>query len=521
MDCGIHPAYSGRAALPYFDFVDLEDIDLVLITHFHLDHCGALPFLTEKTNFKGAIFMTHPTKRIYQALLSDYSKKNTQNPEETLYSDVDINNSHEKIQLADYHQELEYKGIKFVAYNAGHVIGAAMFLIEIEGVKVLYTGDYSKEEDRHLNPAEFPSCDVNILLVESTYGTQPHEPRKNRENRFTKAVSDVVERGGRCLLPVFALGRAQELLLILDEYWDKHPNLHNKRIYYASSLVSKCMTVFELHFNLMPASFREQLERGHNPFTHLKYITTLKSVKEFEDNEPAVVMASPGMLQNGFSRDLFEKWCSDSKNGVVFTGYAVDGTDAYKIINGVKEFVTSGKDPKQITMKMSSDYISFSAHCDYKQTVEFVKSITPNQVVLVHGDPSKMGELKKELNKQFPGMVNVLTPKNCETIKFSFKTHMKAKAIGKLADELNRYILEKANAMIKDPININGDLEKRKMTEESKDESMDQLEEKSYLKVSGVITKKGSDIRVMFENDVPKYTNLKPWYFSIISHHNI
>eukprot|EP01022_Parablepharisma_sp_SALTPOND_P013234 TRINITY_DN1753_c0_g1_i1.p2 TRINITY_DN1753_c0_g1~~TRINITY_DN1753_c0_g1_i1.p2 ORF type:complete len:327 (+),score=26.22 TRINITY_DN1753_c0_g1_i1:2945-3925(+) len=301
--------------------------------------------------------MTHPTKAIYRALLSDYLKKNTQDPEEKLYQEVDINNSFEKIKLVDYHQELEYKGIKFVAYNAGHVIGAAMFLVEIEGVKILYTGDYSREEDRHLNPAEFPQCDVQILIVESTYGTQPHEPRKNRETRFTKAVSEVVERGGRCLLPVFALGRAQELLLILEEYWATHSHLHKIPIYYASSLVSKCMTVFESYFNLMAAPFKRQLELGHNPFTQLKYITTLKKQKDFLDSEPAVVIASPGMLQKGFSRDLFEKWCSDEKNGVVFTGYAVEGTLAQKVIHGGKEFTSASNGTKPMIMKMSYDYI--------------------------------------------------------------------------------------------------------------------------------------------------------------------
>ena len=319
--------------------------------------------MTEKTAFKGEVYMTHPTRAIYRALLSDYVKKNPAVPEDALYNDVDIGNSFEKIKLVDYHQELEHKGIKFVAYNAGHVIGASMFLIEIEGVKILYTGDYSREEDRHLNPAEFPQCDVQILIVESTYGTQPHEPRKNRETRFTKAVSEVVERGGRCLLPVFALGRAQELLLILEEYWEAHPHLHKIPIYYASSLVSKCTALFESYFNLMNVTFRQQLERGHNPFTHLKHITTLKKQpekpNEFPDTQPAVVMASPGMLQKGFSRDLFERWCGDDKNGVVFTGYAVEGTLAQKVINGVKEFSSTAKDAKPMVMKMSYNYIRY------------------------------------------------------------------------------------------------------------------------------------------------------------------
>ena len=108
------------------------------------------------------------------------------------------------------------------------------------GVRVLYTGDFSREEDRHLMGAEMPSVRPDVLIVESTYGTKIHEKREDRENRFTSTIHEIVGRGGRCLIPVFALGRAQELLLILDEYWAAHPELHEIPIYYASSLAKKC-----------------------------------------------------------------------------------------------------------------------------------------------------------------------------------------------------------------------------------------------------------------------------------------
>ena len=114
-------------------------------------------------------------------------------------------------------------GIKFTAYRAGHVLGAAMFLIEIDGIKILYSGDYSREEDRLLKPAEFTDCEVDVLIVESTYGTTEHQEKRIREQNFTKYVTDIVLRGGKCLMPVMALGKAQELLLILNEHWDKHP----------------------------------------------------------------------------------------------------------------------------------------------------------------------------------------------------------------------------------------------------------------------------------------------------------
>jgi len=108
-----------------------------------------------------------------------------------------------------HHWENDYQGIKYTSYNAGHVLGAAMFMVEIEGVWILYTGDYSREHDWHLKPAEIPYIDVDVLIVESTYGTNLHEPRDMREKNFWDRVKDIViERKGKCLLPVLALGMA-------------------------------------------------------------------------------------------------------------------------------------------------------------------------------------------------------------------------------------------------------------------------------------------------------------------------
>ena len=134
-----------------------------------------------------------------------------------------------------------------------------MFMIEIAGVRILYTGDFSRVEDRHLMAAELPTIKPDVLIIESTYGTNLHEPREEREDRFTRLVRDIVTRGGKCLIPVFALGRAQELLLILDEYWAAHPELHDIPIYYASSLAKKFMAVYQTYINAMNEKIRKQI----------------------------------------------------------------------------------------------------------------------------------------------------------------------------------------------------------------------------------------------------------------------
>ncbi|XP_002402161.3 cleavage and polyadenylation specificity factor subunit 3 [Ixodes scapularis] len=433
LDCGIHPGMSGLDALPYVDLIEADEIDLLLVSHFHLDHCGALPWFLQKTTFKGRCFMTHATKAIYRWLLADYIKVSNIGTEQMLYSETDLEASMEKIETINFHEEKEVNGIRFWCYNAGHVLGAAMFMIEIAGVKVLYTGDFSRQEDRHLMAAEIPNIHPDVLIIESTYGTHIHEKREEREARFTGLVHDIVNRGGRCLIPVFALGRAQELLLILDEYWSNHPELHDIPIYYASSLAKKCMAVYQTYVNAMNERIRRQITIN-NPFV-FKHISNLKSIEHFEDVGPCVVMASPGMMQSGLSRELFESWCTDPKNGVIIAGYCVEGTLAKTILSEPEEISTMVG--QKLPLKMSVDYISFSAHTDYQQTSEFIRTLKPPHIVLVHGEQNEMGRLKAAIVREYEDdvetRIEVHNPRNTQAVELYFRGEKTAKVMGSLA----------------------------------------------------------------------------------------
>uniref|UniRef100_A0A672FDA5 Cleavage and polyadenylation specificity factor subunit 3-like n=1 Tax=Salarias fasciatus TaxID=181472 RepID=A0A672FDA5_SALFA len=415
--------------------VPAEESDQLLIRPlFHLDHCGALPWFLQKTSFKGRTFMTHASKAIYRWLLSDYVKVSNISADDMLYTETDLEDSMEKIETINFHEVKEVAGIKFWCYHAGHVLGAAMFMIEIAGVKLLYTGDFSRQEDRHLMAAEIPSVKPDILITESTYGTHIHEKREEREARFCNTVHDIVNREGRCLIPVFALGRAQELLLILDEYWQNHPELHDIPIYYASSLARKCMAVYQTYINAMNDKIRKAININ-NPFV-FKHISNLKSMDHFDDIGPSVVMASPGMMQSGLSRELFESWCTDKRNGVIIAGYCVEGTLAKHIMTEPDEISTmSGQ---KLPLKMSVDYISFSAHTDYQQTSEFIRALKPPHVILVHGEQNEMARLKAALIREYEDNdevhIEVHNPKNTEAVTLNFRGEKLAKVMGSLAD---------------------------------------------------------------------------------------
>ncbi|PKI74863.1 cleavage and polyadenylation specificity factor subunit 3-I [Punica granatum] len=431
-DCGIHPAYSGMAALPYFDEIDPSTIDVLLITHFHLDHAASLPYFLEKTTFKGRVFMTHATKAIYKLLLSDYVKVSKVSVEDMLFDEQDIFRSMDKIEVIDFHQTVEVNGIRFWCYTAGHVLGAAMFMVDIAGVRVLYTGDYSREEDRHLRAAELPQFSPDICIIESTYGVQLHQPRNIREKRFTDVIHSTISQGGRVLIPAFALGRAQELLLILDEYWANHPELHNIPIYYASPLAKKCMAVYQTYINSMNDRIRSQFASS-NPFD-FKHISPLKSIENFNDVGPSVVMASPSGLQSGLSRQLFDRWCSDKKNACVIPGYVVEGTLAKTIINEPKEVTLMNGLTAPLNMQVH--YISFSAHADFAQTSTFLSELMPPNIVLVHGEANEMGRLKQKLITLFTDRnAKIITPKNCQSVEMYFNSEKMAKTIGRLAEK--------------------------------------------------------------------------------------
>jgi predicted metal-dependent RNase len=175
-----------------------------------------------------------------------------------------------------------------------------MFMIEIAGLKILFTGDYSREDDRHLVSAEVPPVKPDILICESTYGTASHMPRLEKEARLMKLTTEILLRGGRVLMPVFALGRAQELLLILDEYWEKYPAFQAYPIYYASNLARKCMDVYRTYINTMNDKIKRAMfeGEGRNPWD-FKWIRSLKNIERFEDVGGCVMLASPGMLQVG------------------------------------------------------------------------------------------------------------------------------------------------------------------------------------------------------------------------------
>ncbi|KAF1811676.1 Metallo-hydrolase/oxidoreductase [Eremomyces bilateralis CBS 781.70] len=527
LDAGTSPAYEGISSLPFYDEYDLSTVDVLLISHFHIDHAASLPYVLAKTNFKGRVFMTHPTKAIYKWLIQDSVRvgnvSSSAEQKIQLYTEADHLSTFPQIEAIDYYTTHTISSIRITPYPAGHVLGAAMFLIEIAGLKILFTGDYSREEDRHLISARAPeNVKVDVLITESTYGVATHVPRVERENMLMKTITGILNRGGRALLPVFALGRAQELLLILDEYWGKHPEYQKVPIYYASNLARKCMVVYQTYISAMNDNikrlFRERMAEAEStgevskagPWD-FRYIRSLKSLERFDDIGSCVMLASPGMMQSGVSRELLERWAPDQRNGVVITGYSVEGTMA-KIIMTEPEFIPAimtrgaatasrGKvpgqhDQVQIPRRCTVNEFAFAAHVDGAENREFVEEVNPSVVILVHGEKSQMTRFKSKLlglNSKRKNPIKVFSPPNCEALRIPFKTEKLAKVVGKLAQ------ITAPQPITVRPQDVSGDEEMKDVAPE--EQTQPQL-------ITGVLVQSDFKMSLMAPEDLREYAGL-------------
>lgn len=361
-----------------------------------------------------------------------------------LYNEEELRQSFDSIDAVNFLEEVTVPStanssttIRFTSYHAGHVLGAAMFLIEIAGARILYTGDYSTEEDRHLIPATEPNWGrpPDVMICESTFGVQNHQPREEKEELFVSTVANILKRGGKVLMPVFAVGRSQELLLILEEYWKSRPDLQGFPIYFVGGLASRCMSVYRQYSNSLNANIQSRVARGDNPFDFkksgfIREIRGLGKKDRFDDSKPCVVMASPGMLQSGPSRELLEKWAPDPKNGLMLCGYSVEGTLARDMQNEPRDFEALIS-KKRIVRRMTVHYISFAAHVDFAGNSQFIDYCKPTHLILCHGSRDNMFRLRDALKNKYKEKqqdVQIYTPSNVrDRIKIQLTTTRIAK----------------------------------------------------------------------------------------------
>ncbi|KAL7718917.1 Cleavage and polyadenylation specificity factor subunit [Entamoeba marina] len=378
LDCGVHPAKEhGEAALPLLNIVIWIQL------------------------------------KYYVELFNEFHQmSSTKQPPKHVDSKEVLN----KIDTIKFHELKEVNGMKIWCFNAGHILGAAMFVIEIAGVRILYTGDFSGESDHHLQSAEVPPMEVDVMICESTYGIMEQDTRAEREKDLLKKLL-----------------KAQEFELILEEHWSNHKELWLYSIFFFSSIAKKCLAYFTKYTSFMNQELRKNTKQSFK----FKIIREGGSTIEEShiDERPCVVLASPGMLQDGFSRNIFERWCTDKNNGVIIPGYCVEGTLAKQIItDSTKPFTsTTGE---VITPKCSVVEISFCAHSDFKHTQKFIGAVKPKHLVLIHGENKSMEQLHNALKKTYPDL-SIYMPMVTQPIQIPIETKHVASLLGNVVTDNN------------------------------------------------------------------------------------
>lgn len=413
MDCGMHMGYNDDRRFPDFTYITkteklTDHLDCVIITHFHLDHCGALPFMSEMVGFDGPIYMTHPTKAICPILLEDYRKITVDRKGETnFFTSEMIKQCMKKVIAVNLHEVIKVDDeLEIKAYYAGHVLGAAMFHVKVGQQSMVYTGDYNMTPDRHLGAAWIDKCRPDLLITESTYATTIRDSKRCRERDFLKKIHSCVEKGGKVLIPVFALGRAQELCILLESYWDRM-NL-KVPIYFSLGLTEKANHYYKLFITWTSQKIKKTfVQRNMFEFKHIKPFDRAY----IENPGPMVVFATPGMLHAGLSLQVFKKWAPNANNMVIMPGYCVAGTVGHKILNGARRLEMENK--QTLEVKLSVQYMSFSAHADAKGIMQLISWCEPKNVMLVHGEAEKMDFLKTKIQNQFG--IDCFKPANGET----------------------------------------------------------------------------------------------------------
>eukprot|EP00249_Psilotum_nudum_P010719 c22718_g1_i1 orf=119-2434(-) len=415
-DCGMHMGYSDERRYPDFSLITktgnfTQAIDCVIITHFHLDHIGALPYFTEVCGYNGPVYMTYPTKALAPLMLEDYRKVMVdRRGEQEQFSVLQIHQCMKKVTAVHLRQTVNVDAnLKFRAYYAGHVLGAAMFYVKIGESSVLYTGDYNMTADRHLGAAQIDRVQPDVMITESTYATTLRDSKHARERDFLKAVHDCISAGGKVLIPVFAMGRAQELCILLDEYWERM-NL-KAPIYFSAGLTMQANVYYKLLIGWTNQKVKNTYAT-HNVFD-FKHVSSFER-SQIDASGPCVLFATPGMLSGGLSLEVFKHWAPSERNMLIVPGYCVPGTVGHKLMSGKAGRIDLDK-RTQLDVRCQIHHLSFSAHTDAKGIMDLIKHVGPRHVILVHGEKPKMAILKNKISSEFG--IPCFDPANSETVE--------------------------------------------------------------------------------------------------------
>jgi hypothetical protein len=413
LDCGINPGSSRPfEAFPRFDSpnFEIDSLDAIVISHAHLDHCGLVPFLY-KYGYDGPVYCSAPTSNLMTLLQLDYLDVASKQGIMASYDQKDVR------ECVLHTLPLRYgvvtdiaPDIRLTLHNAGHILGSAMAHLHVgEGLhNIVYTGDYKFARTMLLEAAatEFPR--VETIITESTYGG-PEDIMPSRieaEERLTAIINETLERRGKVLIPVPAVGRAQEIMLIIDGYMRR--GLMKEAPVFIEGMISEATAIHTAYPEYLGREVRSSILHDEvNPFQS-DYFTIVEHPnvrQEIIDGEPCIVLATSGMLEGGPVIEYFKRLAEDEKNTIIFVSYQIEGTLGRRVQKGINEVPMIGNEGKMEVVKAKLQVESiegFSGHSDRRQIINYITHLKPNpeRVFVCHGERAKIINIANFIQKK-------------------------------------------------------------------------------------------------------------------------
>ena len=406
LDAGVSVG-SEKKAYPYLDSPDfnLSQLDAIVISHAHLDHCGFLPAIYE-LGYDGPVYCTEPTRDLMALLQLDYINVAQKETGKSPYTSKGIEQALKHCIPLDYGEVTDIApDIRLTLENAGHLLGSASVHMNIgDGMyNLLYSADIKFRESKLLDRAFTNYQRVEGLILESTYGGPDdfQEGREQAEERLVEIVKQTIENRGHVLIPSFAVGRAQDIVAILADAGIEVP-------IYLDGMIWDSTGIFTVYVEYMSRAMQHKiLHQGENPFKYewLKPVGSSRDrEKILDDSDPYVVIATSGMLNGGPAIEYLKRFASDENSSLIFVGYQAEGTMGRKIQKGFREIpVESNGKTEIMEIKLNVHTLDgLSGHADRRELMEYVSKLPkPKRIFPNHGEKMKVLQFSKDLHKKF------------------------------------------------------------------------------------------------------------------------
>lgn len=438
LDCGQFQGGKAQEALNYEDFpFNPADIDYLILSHAHIDHCGRIPLLV-KRGFKGDIYCTDATADLLDVMLKDsgyihekeaewQNRKNERAGRpyvEALYTYNDAVDSLKYLKPVLYDQLIELnEEMKIVFNDAGHILGSAiteLWITEDENIsKIVFSGDLGVMERPILrNPTIIKKADY--VIMETTYGNRIHPSNSMDVKKLMDIIKETSERGGTTVIPSFAVGRTQELIYELNRVYDGEHEYHeafeNIMVYVDSPMATTATEVFKRNAQVFDDETKEYITKGDNPldFKNLKFTRTSEESMWLNSNpEPKVIISASGMCEAGRIRHHLKHHLWDKKSSIVFVGYQAEGTLGKLLLDGIKEVTLFGEKIKVNAQIHNLE--GFSGHADRDGLLAWIGGFQkePKHIFLVHGEMEAKEDFAKTVEKKL-GYKSIVVRGNSE-----------------------------------------------------------------------------------------------------------